>query len=148
MFPKLLVIRIPKNFNIFLIHFWNYLIMISYVLKTKFWYLCIKLIIRFQLLRLSRASQSYRVSAGHLVNLMSNDVSRFDMASEYLNFIWIMPIQGVIIAYVIYRSVGVAMFAGVSAIVIQSVPLQSKYNSKNICRVKLLSILELVFFEQ
>lgn len=59
-----------------------------------------------------------------MVNLLSNDVQRFDMASMFLHYIWIMPIQAVIAFYVVYRSVGWAALAGFLAITLQAVPLQ------------------------
>lgn len=66
--------------------------------------------------------------SGQLVNLLSNDVARFDMTPMYLHYIWIMPIQAVVATYVMYRSVGVASFAGIIAIALQAIPLQGKQN--------------------
>lgn len=34
-----------------------------------------------------------QTGAGQVMNLLSNDVIRFDQLTLYLNFIWIMPIQ-------------------------------------------------------
>jgi hypothetical protein len=36
---------------------------------------------------------SDKTAAGQVINLMSNDVSRFDMFFQFINFMWITPIQ-------------------------------------------------------
>lgn len=77
----------------------------------------------FQLLRLNRISIG-ETAAGQLVNLLSNDVSRFDLAPLYLHYIWIMPIQAVVGTLVMYEIVGIAALAGIIAITIQAIPLQ------------------------
>lgn len=60
------------------------------------------------------------------MNLLSNDVQRFDLASNYLHYAWIMPIQSILAFYVMYRSVGIAAIAGMAAITIQAIPLQGR----------------------
>lgn len=65
-----------------------------------------------------------RVTVGQMVNLLSNDVQRFDYASMFLHYIWIMPMQAVVAFYMMYRHVGLAALAGCLAITLQAVPLQ------------------------
>jgi ATP-binding cassette subfamily C (CFTR/MRP) protein 4 len=81
-----------------------------------------------KLLRLNRTSLG-QVAVGKLVNLLSNDVQRFDFASPFLHYIWIMPIQAVVAFYVMYRSVGLAALSGLGAITFQAVFVQG-YLSK------------------
>ncbi|CAH1981029.1 unnamed protein product [Acanthoscelides obtectus] len=88
---------------------------------------CCSLIYR-KLLKLSQGSLG-QTAAGQLVNLLSNDVQRFDMASTYLHYLWIMPLQSIIAFYVMYRSVQMAAVAGMAAIALQAIPLQG-YLSK------------------
>ncbi|EFA04157.2 ATP-binding cassette sub-family C member 4 [Tribolium castaneum] len=76
-----------------------------------------------KLLRLNRTSLG-QVAVGKLVNLLSNDVQRFDITSTFLHYIWIMPIQAIIAFYVMYRSVGLAALSGLGAITLQAVFLQ------------------------
>ncbi|XP_025836971.1 probable multidrug resistance-associated protein lethal(2)03659 [Agrilus planipennis] len=90
---------------------------------------CCSLIYR-KLLRLNRVSAS-KTSAGQMVNLLSNDVSRFDMVLLYFHYIWLTPIQVVLGAYVMWRSVGIATFAGLLAITLEAIPLQG-YLSKQL----------------
>lgn len=75
------------------------------------------------MLRLNRVSIG-QVAAGQLVNLLSNDVSRFDESSMYLHYIWLMPVQAVVGTLVMYEIVGVAAFAGILALIVQAIPLQ------------------------
>lgn len=79
----------------------------------------------FQLLKLNQTSLG-KITAGQLVNLLSNDVQRFDYASLFLHFIWIMPIQCATGLYVMYTSVGIAAFAGMLAMSLEAIPLQGK----------------------
>lgn len=74
-------------------------------------------------LRLSHKSLG-EVAAGKIVNLMSNDVTRFDQAPALTHYIWIMPIQLVIMSYLMYESVGISAFAGIGCITIQAIPIQ------------------------
>ncbi|KAJ8919555.1 hypothetical protein NQ315_002177 [Exocentrus adspersus] len=83
---------------------------------------CCSLVYR-KLLKLSQASLG-QTAAGQLVNLLSNDLQRFDTASLYLHYIWIMPLQAVIAFYLMYRSVGIAALAGMAAMAIEALPLQ------------------------
>lgn len=67
------------------------------------------------------------------MNLLSNDVSRFDVSSLYLHYIWLMPVQAVVGTLVMYEIVGVAAFAGIIALIVQAIPLQGTniYKKKN-----------------
>ena len=74
-------------------------------------------------MKLSRGSLG-QVAVGKLVNLLSNDVQRFDIASGFLHYIWIMPIETAIAFGVMYHSVGWAAVAGIGGIALQAVFLQ------------------------
>lgn len=64
-------------------------------------------------------------STGQIVNLMSNDVGRFDSSAIYLHYLYIGPIQAVIVAVVLYFYViGPSCLAGM-AILIFFAPFQS-----------------------
>lgn len=65
-----------------------------------------------------------KTAAGQVVNLMSNDVNRFDVASYFFHYLWIMPLQCPLAAYLMWDSVGVAAFAGIAVLVIQAVIIQ------------------------
>ncbi|KAK5645931.1 hypothetical protein RI129_004395 [Pyrocoelia pectoralis] len=76
-----------------------------------------------KLLRLNKASAG-NTAAGQIVNLLSNDVLRFDLVPFYLHYLWIMPIQTVVAACIVYDSIGYATFAGFAALIVQAIPLQ------------------------
>ncbi|XP_063223831.1 ATP-binding cassette sub-family C member 4-like [Bacillus rossius redtenbacheri] len=83
---------------------------------------CCSLMYR-KILRMSRTA-SGQTTTGQIVNLMSNDVNRFDRAFLMLHYVWILPIQTVIIMYFLWQFVGVASLVGVGALFLQSVPAQ------------------------
>lgn len=83
---------------------------------------CSSLLYR-KILRLSRSSANTTTN-GQIINLLSNDVARFDKLFQYLHYIWIMPLQAALIAYLIWESVEIASLAGVFLITVQTIPLQ------------------------
>ncbi|XP_050501656.1 ATP-binding cassette sub-family C member 4-like isoform X2 [Diabrotica virgifera virgifera] len=109
---------------------------------------CSALVYR-KLLKLSQASLN-KTPGGKLVNLLSNDLQRFDIASMYLNFIWVMPFQAAICFYIMYRSVGIAALAGTAFMLFEGIVMQgylsrlqgtlrSKIAEKTDFRVKLMN---------
>nr|XP_026485069.1 multidrug resistance-associated protein 4-like isoform X1 [Vanessa tameamea] len=77
-----------------------------------------------------------QTTAGQVVNLLSNDVNRFDYAFIYTHFIWILPLQVVVVCYLIYVKIGYAAIVGVIGIVLQTIPVQS-YMSKLSARLRM-----------
>lgn len=62
---------------------------------------------------------------GKVVNLLSNDVNRFDLVSILIHYLWSSPILAVVIGYLLYTEVGFAGFIGI-CIVFSVVPMQCK----------------------
>ncbi|XP_029676365.1 multidrug resistance-associated protein 4-like [Formica exsecta] len=93
---------------------------------------CSSLIYR-KILRLNQTSLS-QTGAGQIVNLLSNDVNRFDSLSLCLNFIWIMPFQVIIVGYLMWHKIGVSIFVGIGLLLIISLPIQGTFSllSRNI----------------
>lgn len=77
-------------------------------------------------MRLSKSSTNITTS-GQIINLLSNDVARFEQLFIAVHYIWILPIQGALITFMIWKSVGIASLAGVFLISIQTIPLQGMY---------------------
>lgn len=75
-----------------------------------------------QSLRLSKTALG-QTTVGQVVNLLSNDVNRFDQVLVFLHYLWIGPVQTVIITYFLWKQVGVCSLAGVGVVLI-SIPLQ------------------------
>ncbi|KDR20353.1 putative multidrug resistance-associated protein [Zootermopsis nevadensis] len=82
---------------------------------------CCSLIYR-KSLRLSRTALG-ETAAGKVVNLLSNDVSRFDMVSIFLHAMWTAPLSAIIVTYFLYVNAGYSGLIGIG-IVFLIVPLQ------------------------
>jgi ATP-binding cassette subfamily C (CFTR/MRP) protein 4 len=63
---------------------------------------------------------------GQAVNLMSNDVNRFDHSVHFFVYLWFGPLQTLVISYLMWREIGFAAVIGVAAIVLV-IPLQGLY---------------------
>jgi hypothetical protein len=98
-------------------------------------------------LRMSKRAIT-QTSAGNIINLLSNDVNRFDYGFIYVHFIWVLPIQGgkslrncqkitsqavfflspvlaCLICYLIWRKVKYAAIVGVLGLLLKTVPIQT-----------------------
>lgn len=80
-------------------------------------------------MRLSQSALG-ETSPGKVVNLLSNDVSRFDYASLLFHAIWSGPLATCIVGYLIWTEFQYAGLIGI-AIVFVVVPLQSTDCQKN-----------------
>ncbi|XP_044727627.1 ATP-binding cassette sub-family C member 4-like isoform X2 [Chrysoperla carnea] len=83
---------------------------------------CCSLIYR-KALRLSKTALG-ETTAGQVVNLLSNDVNRFDVAVLFLQMLWVGPLETVICTYFMYQEIGVSAIAGVIALLL-FIPLQA-----------------------
>ncbi|XP_078045915.1 putative multidrug resistance-associated protein lethal(2)03659 isoform X1 [Augochlora pura] len=74
-------------------------------------------------LRLSKTALG-ETAPGKVVNLVANDVNRFDLVSIFIHHMWSAPLSGLIIAYLLYTEAGYAGLIGIAAVFIV-VPIQS-----------------------
>lgn len=79
-------------------------------------------------LRLSKTALR-ETTAGQVVNLISNDVGRLDLAMIFIHYLWMGPVETVVITYLIWREIGNASFLGV-AFMLLFVPLQGYLGKK------------------
>ncbi|XP_073846051.1 multidrug resistance protein 5 isoform X1 [Musca autumnalis] len=79
-------------------------------------------------LRLSKTALGSTTS-GQVVNLISNDVGRLDTSMIHMHYLWLGPIEIVIITFLMYREIGVSSLFGV-AIMILFLPLQAYLGKK------------------
>lgn len=63
---------------------------------------------------------------GKVVNLLSNDVNRFDLVSVFIHSMWSAPLFAIVVGYLLWREVGYAGFVGIVAVFLV-VPIQCKY---------------------
>ena len=76
------------------------------------------------MLRLDKVTAE-KTASGQVVNLMSNDVGRFDYLLQYIHFIWVTPIQMIIVAYIMSMYIGNVALAGMAVILSVSLPFQA-----------------------
>lgn len=69
------------------------------------------------------SSSFVTTSTGTVTNLMSVDTRRFDDATPFMHYLWEAPLESIVVLYLIYREIGVAMFFG-AAVVVAVVPIQ------------------------
>ncbi|CAD6203313.1 GSCOCT00009755001.2-RA-CDS [Cotesia congregata] len=62
--------------------------------------------------------------AGQVVNLLSNDVNRFDLLPVLFNYLWITPLQIIVIGYIIWRSIGIYTLVGYGMLFLITIPMQ------------------------
>lgn len=66
-------------------------------------------------------------TAGKVVNILSNDLQRFDLAFLFLHYVWIIPIQLVAVCYLGYYQAGYSALIGLAALMLIALPTQGKY---------------------
>lgn len=81
-------------------------------------------------LRLSQTALD-EISAGSVVNLLSNDVNHFDWASFFLNTLWVGPLFSVMVAILMCYLIGYVALIGILVIFI-TVPILSRYLNSEI----------------
>ncbi|KAJ3104965.1 hypothetical protein HDU97_008713 [Phlyctochytrium planicorne] len=63
-------------------------------------------------------SVSHTSSTGFIVNMVANDVQRFEELMPFLHFIWIAPFQLCLVAALMYIQIGAATFIAIGALFI------------------------------
>ncbi|KOC62515.1 putative multidrug resistance-associated protein lethal(2)03659 [Habropoda laboriosa] len=89
---------------------------------------CCTLIYR-KALKLSKTALG-ETTIGQAVNLLSNDVNRFDIAIIHLHYLWIGPLETIIITYFMYDKVEISALIGV-AVLLMFIPLQGYLGKKS-----------------
>ncbi|XP_026324225.1 multidrug resistance-associated protein 4-like [Hyposmocoma kahamanoa] len=64
-------------------------------------------------------------TAGKVVNILSNDLQRFDMAFLFMHYIWIIPLQLGAVLYLGYREAGYSALIGMAALCLIALPFQA-----------------------
>lgn len=84
---------------------------------------CCSLIYR-KTLKLSKNALA-ETTVGQIVNLMSNDVSRFDMTTLFLHYLVMGPLEVLVGMVLIYNSVGWIGLTGATFLLL-SIPIQCR----------------------
>ncbi|XP_011138927.1 probable multidrug resistance-associated protein lethal(2)03659 isoform X1 [Harpegnathos saltator] len=111
--------------NVFVIH--PYMMAILHM-GMKIRVACCSLIYR-KSLKLTRTALG-ETTIGQAVNLLSNDVSRFDVAIIFLHYLWIGPLETIVLTYFMYMEVEISSLIGV-AVLLLFIPLQGWLGKKS-----------------
>lgn len=112
-----------SGFNIVAIH--PYMMAILHM-GMKIRVACCSLVYR-KSLRLSKTALG-ETTVGQVVNLLANDVNRFDVAVIFVHYLWIGPLETVVASYFMYQEVGVSALFGIASLLL-FIPLQGE----NLC---------------
>uniref|UniRef100_A0A452RZ89 ATP binding cassette subfamily C member 4 (PEL blood group) n=1 Tax=Ursus americanus TaxID=9643 RepID=A0A452RZ89_URSAM len=74
-------------------------------------------------LRLSNRAMG-KTTTGQIVNLLSNDVNKFDQVTIFLHFLWAGPLQAIAVTALLWMEIGISCLAGIAVLIIL-LPLQS-----------------------
>lgn len=79
-----------------------------------------------------------QISAGHLLNVMTSDVEKFQYSGPLVNYLWGAPLETVVILYFGLDLVGVSFLAGFAALmlIIPTQVRESRWRSYLPCRVR------------
>ena len=103
----------------------QYFIMVTFSIGLKVRTACSSLIYR-KLLSLKKATIQ-KATLGHVINLLSNDVDKFDRAFCYIHTIWSGTLKVIIASYFLYIWFGYQGLAGTGILTIFLL-LQCQYN--------------------
>ncbi|XP_063809091.1 ATP-binding cassette sub-family C member 4 [Pseudophryne corroboree] len=74
-------------------------------------------------LRLSNTAMG-KTTTGQIVNLLSNDVNKFDQVTIFLHYIWAGPLQAIAVTVLLWIEIGPSCMAGIAVLFIL-MPLQT-----------------------
>ncbi|XP_058060768.1 uncharacterized protein LOC131211356 [Anopheles bellator] len=77
-----------------------------------------------KVLKLSKSTNDGDGLNGKIINLLSNDVGKFDIALAFLHDLWKGPMEAILLGYFIYRQIGYSGLLGV-AFLLSFIPLQA-----------------------
>ncbi|NWH91829.1 MRP4 protein, partial [Aegithalos caudatus] len=68
-------------------------------------------------LRLSNVAMA-KTTTGQIVNLLSNDVNKFDQVTIFLHFLWAGPLQAIAVTVLLWMKIGPSCLAGMAVLII------------------------------
>ncbi|XP_023246287.1 multidrug resistance-associated protein 4-like [Copidosoma floridanum] len=73
------------------------------------------------ILKLSHTEK--QANSGRIINLLSNDAARLELFFLFLHTLWVLPVQTVLLVYLIWHHVGVASLAGIGLLMSLTIPV-------------------------
>ncbi|XP_060872288.1 probable multidrug resistance-associated protein lethal(2)03659 isoform X2 [Metopolophium dirhodum] len=74
-------------------------------------------------------------TVGQVINLISNDINRFDAALHMIHFLWIGPLQTIVATYFLWQEIGMSSLIGIATFLF-FIPLQG-WMGKKISEIRL-----------
>ncbi|KAF4025779.1 hypothetical protein G4228_017905 [Cervus hanglu yarkandensis] len=68
-------------------------------------------------LRLSTLAMG-KTTTGQIVNLLSNDVNRFDQVTIFLHYLWVGPLQAIAVTALLWMEIGIPCLSGMAVLII------------------------------
>ncbi|XP_055263306.1 ATP-binding cassette sub-family C member 4-like [Moschus berezovskii] len=68
-------------------------------------------------LRLSSSAMG-KTTTGQIVNLLSNDVNRFDQVTMFFHYLWVGPLQAIAVTTLLWMEIGMSCLAGMAVLII------------------------------
>ncbi|OWK00929.1 hypothetical protein Celaphus_00016727, partial [Cervus elaphus hippelaphus] len=59
-----------------------------------------------------------KTTTGQMVNLLSNDVNRFDQVAMFLHYLWVGPLQAIAVTALLWMEIGISCLAGMAVLII------------------------------
>ncbi|XDA80093.1 hypothetical protein R6Z07F_010084 [Ovis aries] len=59
-----------------------------------------------------------KTTTGQIVNLLSNDVNRFDQVTMFLHYLWVGPLQAIAVTALLWMEIGMSCLAGMAVLII------------------------------
>ncbi|XP_060872041.1 ATP-binding cassette subfamily C member 4-like isoform X2 [Metopolophium dirhodum] len=88
---------------------------------------CSSLIYRKALFLSNKALDETTV--GQMINLVSNDVNHFDITLNKLHYLWIGPLQTIVVTYLLWQEIGMSSLVGIATFLF-FIPLQGWMGKK------------------
>ncbi|KAJ8684021.1 hypothetical protein QAD02_019813, partial [Eretmocerus hayati] len=79
-----------------------------------------------KILRISKVATEDKMCSGQIMNLLTNDVNRLDYSVFMIHYIWIAPLQTIVVSYLLYQEMGLAPLIGIIAL-IMFIPIHGCY---------------------
>lgn len=76
-------------------------------------------------LRLSKTAL-VNTTSGQVVNLLSNDVSRFEPVALFCHYLWVGPVETIVVGVLMYLQIGISAIAGIIFLLL-FIPFQCKF---------------------
>ncbi|XP_026805630.1 probable multidrug resistance-associated protein lethal(2)03659 isoform X2 [Rhopalosiphum maidis] len=111
------------------------IILLNHYSQVELWYLGMKIrvaccsVIYKKALTLSGTSICAS-KVGQVVNLITNDVNRINKAFKHIHYLWIGPLQIILVTYYLWQEIGAASIIGVTVFFVLG-PLHSWLGKKN-----------------